>query len=130
MWLCLILADTPGYNSYWQSEYHHQDASIDDEMITFYQTFSRLGVAQIQDSLKSTSCHFKALEVIEAHVYNHADSFQVGDIYNYKRKKTFFLISCFCFYDGYKAINVNQNFNMLDPFFVRELVLWSILHHY
>ncbi len=80
MFFGCILVDTPGYNSYWQSEYHHEDVKVDDEMLTFYQTFSRLGVAQIQESLKSTSCQFQALDVIEAHVYNHADSFQVRDI--------------------------------------------------
>ena len=49
-----------------------------DEMVTFYQTFSRLGVAQVEESLKTPACRFKALDLIEAHVYSYADNFQVS----------------------------------------------------
>ena len=69
---------TQGYESFWQSEYHRDDEEMKDELVTFYQTFSRLGVKQIEESLKTPSCTFKALDIIEAHIYNHADNFQVN----------------------------------------------------
>ena len=82
IWLDLngkyLSTGTPGYESYWQSEYQDEDTDKKDEMVTFYQTFSRLGVAQVEESLKTPACHFKALDVIEAHVYNYADNFQVS----------------------------------------------------
>ena len=82
LWLSLNaqypFTGTPGYESYWQSEYEDEDTDKKDEMVTFYQTFSRLGVAQVEESLKTPACHFKALDVIEAHVYNYADNFQVS----------------------------------------------------
>ena len=75
--LLFLPEGTPGYESYWQSEYHDHDTEMKDEMVTFYQTFSRMGVAQVEQSLKTPPCRFKAFDVIEAHVYNHADNFQV-----------------------------------------------------
>ena len=73
-----LFLGTQGYESYWQSEYQNEDTDVKDEMVTFYQTFSRLGVAQVEESLKTPACRFKTLDVIEAHVYNYADNFQVS----------------------------------------------------
>jgi len=63
-------------NSYWQNEFHHRDerTTCDDAYFTFYNSFVRLTVNTLAHS--SSICHLVAGKILQAHVYNHLDSFQ------------------------------------------------------
>lgn len=53
---------TPGLNSYWESVYDEPDgtASLSDTQLTYYHSFSRLGLARasasLQGNLRDHSC--------------------------------------------------------------------------
>ncbi|XP_046561647.1 xylosyltransferase 1-like [Haliotis rubra] len=67
--------DMTGLTSYWQNEYHHLDkiAKVKDAYPTFYQSFVRLGVAEL--SRQSVSCTYRPMKTLEANVFYEADHF-------------------------------------------------------
>ena len=85
MCICLV-TDVAGMNSYWQNEFHHEDASTtcDDAYVTFYHSFVRLTVNALAHS--SSVCHLVAGKILQAHIYNHLDSFQ-GLLVNFEVTK-------------------------------------------
>ncbi|XP_055935993.1 xylosyltransferase oxt-like isoform X2 [Argiope bruennichi] len=63
-------------DSYWQNDYHFLDKSppTEDSRISIYESFSRLGLKQLQTINKA--CKVKFLSVIEATLFNMNDVFK------------------------------------------------------
>lgn len=64
-------------DSYWQNDYHVEDASppAEDSRISMYESFARLGLKQLHAAHRM--CKAKFLSVIEATLYNVNDVFKV-----------------------------------------------------
>lgn len=77
--LFLVIGVT-NLDSYWQSDYHFLDKSppSDDSRVSIYESFSRLGIKQLQTVNKL--CKIKFLMVIEATLYNVNDVFKVTSL--------------------------------------------------
>ncbi|XP_037545626.1 xylosyltransferase 1 [Nematolebias whitei] len=73
----------PGLNSYWENVYDEPDgvASLSDTQLTFYHSFSRLGLGRAAASLQGNpndhSCrYFPMGHPVSVHLYFHFDQFQ------------------------------------------------------
>ncbi|XP_054634076.1 xylosyltransferase 1 [Dunckerocampus dactyliophorus] len=74
---------TPGLNSYWENVYDEPDgvASLSDTQLTYYHSFSRLGLARAAASLQGNpmdhSCrYFPMGHPVSVHLYFQSDQFQ------------------------------------------------------
>ncbi|XP_061625737.1 xylosyltransferase 1 [Phyllopteryx taeniolatus] len=74
---------TPGLNSYWENVYDEPDgvASLSDTQLTYYHSFSRLGLARAAASLQGNpmdhSCrYFPMGHPVSVHFYFQSDQFQ------------------------------------------------------
>uniref|UniRef100_A0A3Q3Q4T8 Xylosyltransferase 1 n=1 Tax=Monopterus albus TaxID=43700 RepID=A0A3Q3Q4T8_MONAL len=74
---------TPGLSSYWENVYDEPDgvASLSDTQLTYYHSFSRLGLARAATSLqgnpKDHSCrYFPMGQPVSVHLYFQSDQFQ------------------------------------------------------
>lgn len=65
----------PGFNSYWQNEYHHLDRNtkVDDAYRTFFHSFIRLALQHLTDS--NRRCRLRFIELLEVNMFFETDHF-------------------------------------------------------
>ncbi|GAB1609398.1 xylosyltransferase 2-like [Argonauta hians] len=65
----------PGFNSYWQNEYHHLDKNtkVDDAYLTFFHSFIRLSMRHLTDT--NRRCRLRFIELLEVTMFFEADHF-------------------------------------------------------